>query len=88
MHWLNGKETNLMWGDPFFPNFKILLVFFNRVFFSTLLVYQRKILYQMPNKGWVQNFRKCESKSNDQTLRQLDFNHGKWLLPTFQRRTI
>ena len=47
MDWLSGKETNLMCGGPLFPNFKILLVFFDRVFFSTLLVCQRKILYQM-----------------------------------------
>ena len=47
MDWLNGKKTNLMCGGPLFPNFKILLVLFDRVFFSTLLEYQRKIFYQM-----------------------------------------
>ena len=48
MDWLSGKETNLMWGGPLFTNFRIMLVYFDRVFFSTLLVYQSKILYQMP----------------------------------------
>ena len=47
MDWLSGKETHLMCGGLLFPIFKILLVFFDRLFFSTLLVYQRKILYQM-----------------------------------------
>ena len=40
------EETNLMCGDPFFPSFKVLLVFFDHIFFSTLLVYQTEILYQ------------------------------------------
>ena len=47
MDWFSGKETNLMCGAPLFPNFKILLIFFDCVFFLTLLVYQRKILCQM-----------------------------------------
>ena len=47
MDWLSRKETNLMCGGPLFPNFKILLVVFDCVFFLKLLVYQRKILYQM-----------------------------------------
>ena len=44
------EERNLMCSCPLFPSFKILLVFFRffyRIFFSTLLVYQRKILYQV-----------------------------------------
>ena len=40
------EETNLMCGGPFFPSFKILLVFFDDTFFWTLLVYQREILFQ------------------------------------------
>ena len=30
MHWLSGKETNLVCGAPLFPSFKILLLFFDR----------------------------------------------------------
>ena len=47
MDWPSGKETNLMCSGPLFANLKILLVFFDRVFFSKLLVCQRKIFYQM-----------------------------------------
>ena len=49
------EERNLMCGCPFFPSFKILLVFFRffyRIFFSTLLVSQRKILYQVLECVW------------------------------------
>ena len=41
------EETNLMCGSPLFRTFKILLVFFDRIFFSTLHVYQREILDQV-----------------------------------------
>ena len=47
MHEISRKETNLMYGGPLFPSFEILLVYFDRVFFSTLLLYQRETSYQM-----------------------------------------
>ena len=36
-----------MWDGPLSPGFKILLVFFDRIFFLTLLLYLREILYQV-----------------------------------------
>ena len=43
---VQGEETNQMCGRALFPSFKVLLVFFDRIFLSTLLEYQREILYQ------------------------------------------
>ena len=41
---LNGRPLG---AYVLFPGFKILLVFFHRMFFSILVVYQRVILYQV-----------------------------------------
>ena len=40
------EEANVMCGGTLFPSFKIFLVFFDCIFFSTPLEYQREILYQ------------------------------------------
>ena len=36
-----------MYGGPLVPSFRMLLAPFDRIFSSTLLLYQREILYQV-----------------------------------------
>ena len=56
------EETNLMYRGPLFPSFKILLVFFDRIFFWTLLVLRAGMCFWWCSCGSRYGFTKSKMK--------------------------